>query len=125
MTNDVYLSSYRTVLVNQLRDSVIRTCDAVADGHVHGGVALGWHQAFETGSVEAIIEHLIPDIVDETIASLLRLVDDDVLDITLIGDAGSRQTPLSQLSDGVAEGDYLGDPDGWRLQASSERIHVW
>lgn len=125
MTNDVDLAAYRTILVNGLRDSVIRTCDAMADGQVRGGVALGWRQAFETGSVEAIVEHLIPDIVDETIASLLRLVDDEVLDITLIGDAGPGQTPLSQLSDGVAEGDYLGEPDGWRFQVSSERVHVW
>jgi hypothetical protein len=116
MTNNS-ISEFAEVLVRNVRDAVIQNCDSMLHSHSMAPVARRWQQ---TGIDPGILRVVIPDVVDETIFTLLQMIDEGSLKMKFLTNAGNE---VDLTVDGMSElaGWYMGS-GGWRAQYAGERF---
>ena len=108
MDKKIALDTFGKLLVEQARDKAIWHYDHIISGQLKGDYAQEIRDkliSFEAKQLE-VLEELIPDIVDIAIASVLWMVDQEWIDISLRTDAGIVPS-IREISDGV-EGDLYG-----------------
>ena len=93
------------VLVQQVRDSAIKSCDVQLHAHnMNSPIAKRWRDAKNSGNIDEFGATVIQDCVDDTIFYLLEAIDNGLLNITL-------NTPNGETINLTAEG--LGELSGW------------
>jgi hypothetical protein len=114
------LQEFAKILVQQVRDTAVRSCDANLRPDVTHVVAKRWKAAERDSNVESIASVLVPDIVDETVSQLLRAIDQGLLKLSF---SASNGKTVDLPSDGLGElsGWYMGS-SGWRATYSNQRF---
>jgi hypothetical protein len=115
------IEEFATILIQQVRDEAIRSCDRTLREDAKGNEAKRWKQLIQEGNQEALVRALIPDIVDATVCALLRSIDEEILKLSFTT-SNSKSCDLNE--EGLSElvGWYAGIP-GWRSTYSGERFN--
>ena len=98
------------VLIEWARDEAIRNCDRHLQGGGTDPVTKRWRTAIATGNPEEALRVAIPDIVDATIANLLRGIDQEALRFAFTASNGAT---VDLPRDG------LGELCGWFKQLTN------
>lgn len=106
------------VLIEWARDEAIRACDRHVQVGGTDSITKRWQAAMRAGSPEEVLKVAIPEIVDTTIASLLRGIDQEVLRLAFTTSNGAT---VDLPRDGLGElcGWFMGE---WRFKYSKERV---
>ena len=112
------IEQFAKILVRQVRDAAIQSCDRNLSSDAIHVIAQRWRQLSHAGRVEPIAKVLIPDIVDDTIFQLLRAIDQGVLQLSFT-DSNGQTINLSTESPDEPGGWYSGE---WREIYSKERV---
>lgn len=114
------IEEFARILVQQVRDAAIQNSDRCLRPDVTHVVAQRWRAAAVDGKLENIASVLIPDIVDKTVAQVLRAIDDGLLQVSFTALNG-KKVDLPKEGLGELTGWYMGS-DGWRAMYSRERF---
>jgi hypothetical protein len=95
---------FARLLVRQVRDAPIRNCDQ------------RWGQLGLPGAMNLVV----PDVVDETVFSLLHAIDTGSLRVKFVTSSGA-EIDLTEDGRGELAGWYMGS-GGWRTLFSEERV---
>jgi hypothetical protein len=114
------IEEFAKLLVKQVRDAAIKSCDIALRPNVPDPVSKRWRESACDGNLESIITIVIPDTVDETIFHLLRAIDDGLLNLSFSASNGKK---VDLPNDGLGElaGWYMGS-GGWRALYSQQRF---
>jgi hypothetical protein len=110
------IEEFAKILVRQVRDASVRSCDAVLRPHANSPVARRWRQL---KAEPAELGTLVPDAVDETVCGLLLAIDQGVFRLKFVSSSG-REVDLAEEGLGELSGWYMGS-GGWRALFSEER----
>jgi hypothetical protein len=115
------IEEFAAILIKQVRDEAIRSCDRTLRQDAKGPLAKHWNQLIQEANPEALVRALIPDIVDATVCALLRCIDEEVLKLSF---TASTEKTCDLNEEGLSElvGWYMG-MTGWRSTYSDERIN--
>lgn len=113
---DHNIDEFAEVLVRQVRDAAIRTCDSMLQSHSVVPPAKRWRKA--VANPESL-RTVIPDVVDEAIFALLYAIDKGSLRLKFASSTGS-EVDLTAEGMGELAGWYMGS-GGWRTQFARER----
>ena len=116
MASNPILESFARQLVGNVRDVAVRDCDLIVRSASRTVIAQRWTQEASADAIRA----LVPDIVDRTLAALLRALDDGSLRLALPETDGA--VDLGTLGEGELCGWYMGS-GGWRTAYSKERYN--
>jgi hypothetical protein len=110
---------FAKLLVQQVRDAAIRSSDnTFREDHV---IARRWKEAAASGLPETLASTMIPDIVDSTIAHLLRAIDQEQLRLSFTASNGVT-IDLTTVAKNFGElGGWYRGGGGWCEKYSSER----
>jgi hypothetical protein len=111
------LEAFGKILVQQVRDEAIKGSDSNLRLDVKHIISKRWQEAGRGGDLDSIARALIPDVVDETLAQLLRLIDQELLQLKFVGPGGTT-LDLPKDGRGELEGWYMGS---WREAYSKQR----
>lgn len=116
------LEEFASAFINLVRDKAIRECDSKLQPKAETVITKRWKSALSFKNPEDIIRLLIPDIVDGTLACLLRALDLGQIELTFKCHSG---TTFNLTNDGAGElvGWYMGGEDGWITSFSKERFN--
>lgn len=114
---DTRIDTFARQLVRSVRDAAVRSCDARLDPDAEGPLVERWRSSLRDGSGG----DLIPDVVDTTLAALLRAIDDGGLRLRFVSVDG-EEVDLTEEGLGELAGWYLGSADSWRAKYSCERV---
>lgn len=114
------IEEFAKVLVQQVRDAAIQSCDRALRPNATYPVAKRWREAANGDGLRAIADVVIPDAVDEAVFHLLQAIDNGRLKLTFTASNGKR---IDLPKDGLGElsGWYMGR-GGWRAMYSKERF---
>ncbi len=109
------LQLFARLLMEQVRDRAIQSCDMNLREDVENPVAKRWRERGVTR-----VDVAIPDIVDETIFAILNAVDQNKLRLLFVGGNGE---PFDLAEEGMGElGGWFMGTGGWRAMYSHERF---
>lgn len=111
------IEEFAKALVQQVRDSAIRNCDALLQPQAASPAAHRW-KGLSAGSSD--LRAVIPDAVDEAVFGVLHAIDQGVLRLKYVSSSG-REVDLTEEGQGELSGWYMGS-GGWRAIYSSERF---
>jgi len=111
------IEEFAKILVRQVRDAAVRSCDRQLQPAARSPVATRWRDEGVQGPSGNVV---IPDCVDETVFHLLQAVDQGLLRITFVASNG-KTVDLAQEGLGELSGWYMGS-GGWRAMYSEERF---
>jgi hypothetical protein len=111
------IEEFAKILVRQVRDAAVRSCDRQLEPAARSPVATRWR---DEGVQRPSGNVVIPDCVDETVFYLLQAVDQGLLHITFVASNG-KSVDLAQEGLGELSGWYMGS-GGWRAMYSEERV---
>lgn len=111
------LEEFAKLLVQQVRDQAIRSCDRTLRADARSPVGMRWREAAK-GKTGTPPEVVVPDCVDETIFYLLQALDQGMLQLQFVASNGNE---VALHEDGELSGWYMGT-GGWRAQYSEERF---
>jgi hypothetical protein len=100
----VELDAFAEALMRLVRDSAIASSMALASGEVRGLAGDRWRALAVDARTREALRELVPEIVDQTLFSLLDAIDNDRLSLAVQGSAGTW-LPLADLG--------LGEMAGW------------
>ena len=106
--------------LGQIRDEVIRECNRMAVGRSGGAISARWTRNLSSACTSAVGD-VIPDIIDETIGTILSHIDDGRLQLAISTSAG-RWADLTKSGRGELTGWYMGGEGSWRDLYSTERF---
>ncbi len=113
------IEEFAEILVRQVRDSAIRSCDQQLQPNAGSPLAQRWRAAMGDGTgLSASL--MTPDCVDETVFYLLQAVDQGLLKLKFESSSG-KTIDLAQDGLGELSGWYMGS-GGWRAMYSEERF---
>jgi hypothetical protein len=117
-TSDI--EEFARLLVREVRDVAVRSCDAQLRPGSAAPVARRWSAALANASPDELARTIVPDCVDEVLFCLLRAVDQGVLRLSY---ATSQGNLVDLAEDGLGElaGWYMGS-GGWRAMFSGQRF---
>jgi hypothetical protein len=110
------IEEFARALVRQVRDASIRSCDGLLQPQASSPVALRWKSV---GAPASHVGVIVPDVVDDTMFSLLHAIDQGVLRLKFVSSTG-REVDLTEEGKGELSGWYMGS-GGWRAMFSEER----
>ena len=113
------IEEFAKIIVQQVRDAAIRSCDGALQPSATYPVAKRWREAAAGDGLRAISNVVIPDAVDEAVFNLLRAIDNGHLKLTFTTSKG-KQTDLQKDGLGELAGWHMGS-GGWRAMYSKER----
>jgi hypothetical protein len=111
------IEEFAKVLVRDVRDIAMRSCDTQLQPHAGSPVATRWR---ETGVQAEAVRVLIPDVVDDALFTLLDAIDHGVLRLKFISSNG-QEVDLTEEGLGELAGWYVG-PEGWLEMFAEERF---
>jgi hypothetical protein len=114
------IEEFAKLLVQQVRDAAIRSCDRKLEAGARGPAAMRWRDLIRQGNAEAMASTLIPDVVDDTIFHLLHALDEGRLKLSFAA-ADGKKVDLPEDGLGELGGWYMGIP-GWRSSYSQQRF---
>ncbi|KAB2964108.1 MAG: hypothetical protein F9K16_05090 [Thermoanaerobaculia bacterium] len=109
------IEEFARLLVQNVRDSAIRSCEILTDPEARSPAALRWRAAGVRPEKAKVV---IPDVVDEAVFCLLNAVDQGLLKVKFMTGAG-REVDLTEEGSGELAGWYMGS-GGWRAMFSEE-----
>jgi|ERR1700722_13165837 len=114
------IEEFARILVQKVRDTAIQSCDMRLRQTAASATAKRWREAAGSGTPEAFAKMVIPDIVDETLASLLLAIDQQLLRLSFTASTGKS---VDLVTEGLGElsGWYKGG-GGWCEKYSNERF---
>ena len=118
MTNPE-IEEFAKVLVQQVRDAAIRSCDSSLRPNATHSIAKRWKEA-AAGDPESFAKVIIPDVVDDTVFQLLQAIDGELVKLSFTASNG-KTVDLTAEGLGELGGWYAGIP-GWRSMYSHERF---
>ncbi|HRW54747.1 MAG TPA: hypothetical protein P5081_17905 [Phycisphaerae bacterium] len=98
------------ILIQQVRDASIESNDARLRPQYRGPTSIRWKESLANGSPESLLRTVIPDIVDETIGTLLWAIDEGSLKLSYTASSG-RLVDLNASGLGELVGWYMGKPN--------------
>jgi hypothetical protein len=110
------IEEFARALVRQVRDASVRNCDGLLQPQASSPVALRWKSL---GAPASDVRIIVPDVVDETMFSLLQAIDQGALRLKFVSSTG-REVDLTKEGKGELSGWYMGS-GGWRAMFSEER----
>ncbi|WP_445369946.1 hypothetical protein ACH5Y9_25515 (plasmid) [Methylomonas sp. BW4-1] len=114
------IQEFAKVLIEQVRDSAVRSCDDQMLPNMNTPIAKRWRAMLNNGDIEGLQKMMISDCVDETLFYLLQALDQGVFNISFNASNGKR-IDLSEEGLGELSGWYMGS-GGWRSQYSQVRF---
>jgi hypothetical protein len=111
------IEEFARLLVKQVRDRAIRSCDIRLDPEARSVAAQRWRAL---GASPSEIRTVVPDIIDEAVFSFLNAIDQGMLPLKFSSSTG-REVDLAAEGDGELGGWYMGS-GGWRAMFSDERF---
>ena len=111
------IEEFAEVLVRRVRDASVQSCDALLEPQANSPVAQRLRQL---GATASDLKVVIPDVVDETVFSLLQAIDQGTLRLKFLSGSG-REIDLTEEGLGELSGWYMGS-GGWRAMFSKERF---
>lgn len=116
---NIEIEEFARILVQHVRDSAIRSCDANLSPTMRSPTAERWRQSTSPrrGTLSNV---MIPDCVDETIFHLLHAIDQGLLRLKFISSSG-KEVDLTAEGLGELSGWFMGS-GGWRSTFSEERF---
>jgi hypothetical protein len=114
------IDEFASVLVRRVRDAAIESSDSRLKMDARNLIADRWKKLIGENNAEALIEGMIPDIVDNTLFFLLHAIDLGELRLSFTDSAG-RTVDLSEEGLGELAGWFIGS-EGWRAQYSTQRF---
>lgn len=111
------VEEFARILVRQVRDAAVRSCDGLLQANAGSPIARRWRQAVGEGASIAVV---IPDAVDETVFCMLQAIDQGLLRLKFVSSNG-REIDLTEEGLGELSGWYMGS-GGWRALYSEERF---
>jgi hypothetical protein len=100
------IEQFLKLLITQVRDSAIESCDITLTPQCHAKIATRWRKKFAT-SPEELAREVIPDCIDSALFYLLFAIDYGVLRLSFLTSEG---TVVDLTTDGLGElaGWYMG-----------------
>lgn len=114
------IEQFAKVLITQVRDRAIQSCDSDLTTQSNGPIALRWRNKLNSGSSQELASEMVPDCIDETLFYLLNAIDSGALRLSFVATDGSV---VDLTSEGLGElaGWYMGT-EMWRAKYSKERF---
>lgn len=114
------IEEFARLLVKQVRDPAIQSCDRLRKLGGEAPIAKRWSLALGSGDSDKVAEVIVPDCVDETVFYLLQAIDQGLLQLSFTASNGKT---VDLPSDGAGElsGWYM-SAEGWRDLHSAERF---
>jgi len=113
------IQEFARLLVQNVRDSAIKSCDMQLQPNANSPIAKRWREAKINSKIDNLPEMMIPDCVDETVFYLLQAIDQGILDLSFKSVSG-KVVNLSKEGLGELSGWYMGS-GGWRSEHSEQR----
>ena len=114
------IEEFARILIQQVRDTAIRSNDCVLRPDVRHAIAERWRKAASSGGLEPIAKVLIPDVVDDTLFYLFRAIDEGFLKISYTASNG-QTVNLNSAGGGELSG-WIANRGAWIAQYSKERF---
>jgi hypothetical protein len=114
------IEEFAKVLVEQVRDAAIKSCDNALHTNAAYPIARRWNQASRDGNLTPFANVMVPDTVDETVFHLLQAIDQGLLKLSFTT-ANGNKVDLDVAGLGELAGWYMGS-GGWRGLYSKERF---
>lgn len=114
------IEEFAKILVQQVRDRAIRSCDRRLQGDAKGAIAARWREIITDSNSASIVKAIVPDVVDCALAQLLWAMDQEMLSL-IFGASNGKNVSLPLEGSGGLEGSYMGH-EGWRQKYSTERF---
>jgi hypothetical protein len=114
------IEEFAKVLVKEVRDRAIVSCDNQLQDHANGPVAKRWRENLKDSTCRALAVTMIADCVDDTLFYLLHAIDTGALRLSFTAANG---TVVDLTTDGRAElAGWLMGGDGWIAEYSKQRF---
>ncbi|KAB2929943.1 MAG: hypothetical protein F9K24_18090 [Leptonema illini] len=121
--SELELQEFAQILISEVRDAAIKSADTRLNHQAFNPSASALKAAEKEVHIEDLLKRIIPDIVDETIFSLLNAIDQGLLPMSFKASNGNL-IDLAAKGHGELGGWYAGSGDGaWIPKYSNER-HV-
>lgn len=114
------ISEFAEVLVRQVRDAAVRSCDMQLEPETETPVAKRWKTSIASVGGASNAAMLVPDCIDEAVFHLLRAIDQGLLVLSYTASNG-RAVDLSVEGRGELSGWYMAT-GGWRSLYAAERF---
>jgi hypothetical protein len=114
------LEEFARLLVREVRDRAIASCDGQLQTHSNSPPAKRWRENLKDSSSSALAMSMIPDCIDDALFHLLHAIDTGALRLSFLASNG---TLVDLSSDGIGElaGWFMGS-DSWRAKYSQQRF---
>ena len=116
------IEEFAKLLMQHVRDEAIVSCDMTRKPDCNSVDAKRWREKMQFGSIDALLDEIIPDCVDDTLFCLLNAVDQGLLQISFRSSSG-KMIDLVEGGESEMGGWYMGGVDGWRARFSKERFN--
>jgi hypothetical protein len=115
------IEEFARLIVREVRDESIRSCDRQCQSGECYGVALRWRDHLGGASPSELARSIIMDCIDEALFCLLNAIDTGVLHLSYVASNGNV---VDLTDDGMGElaGWYVLGKEGWRARYSEERF---
>jgi hypothetical protein len=114
------INEFAKVLIQQVRDMAIRSCDKQMQTKINSPIAKRWRLMLGSKKKEELQKVMISDCVDEVLFAFLQSIDQGILNLSFNAKNG-KQINLPEEGLGELSGWYMGS-GGWRAQYSQERF---
>jgi hypothetical protein len=116
------IEEFAQLLVREVRDRAILSCDSQINSTSNSPVALRWRKNLKDVSSAELAKSIIADCVDDVIFHLLNAIDAGALRLSFTSSNGSV-IDLSDEGCGELGGWYMMGNEGWRARYSEKRFH--
>jgi hypothetical protein len=114
------IEEFAKLLVREVRDRAIVSCDSQLQAHSNGPTAKRWRENLTDGASKALALAMIPDCIDDAVFYLLHAIDTAALRVSFTA-ANGTVIDLSNEGMGELAGWFAGS-DSWRSKYSEQRF---
>lgn len=114
------IEEFAQVLVREVRDRAIASCDNLLDPAANGVVAKRWREASGDDACVDFAKAIIPDCIDNALFYLLNAIDERLLRLLYTANDGSV-VDLCTDGEGEMAGWYMASGE-WRARYSVQRF---
>lgn len=115
------IEEFAKVLVREVRDRSVASCDGQMNPESNSPVAKRWRQHLSTDSSTALAKSMIPDCIDDALFHLLHAIDTGALHLSFVANDGSV-VDLTNEGEGELSGWYMMSEEGWRSRFTEQRF---
>jgi len=115
------IEEFARMLVREVRDRSIASCDSQVNAESNSPVAKRWRQHLTTDSSTGLATSMIPDCIDDALFHLLAAIDAGALHLSFVASNGSV-VDLTNEGEGELAGWYMMSKEGWRSKYTEQRF---